>query len=135
LIIAFVVPAFEVRSETDLPAGKEELLHKWATGEIRPFYSTVCWKCQKQTDYVTWKRYLVIVRPTKKLLLFPESGRVKTISTFTRSRTARMYHLYKSFFSWVARQALHSQMLKVGRKLISLSTKRMGKGVLSLCNQ
>lgn len=53
---AYVVPAFEIFSNTALPKSKSKLLEEWKVGRVRPFYSTVCWKCQKYTDYGKWQR-------------------------------------------------------------------------------
>ncbi|XP_057315719.1 beta-1,4-glucuronyltransferase 1-like [Hydractinia symbiolongicarpus] len=53
--IAIVIPSFEVNSEKTIPVDKTELIHYWTQGYIRPFYKSVCWKCQKYTDYDQWK--------------------------------------------------------------------------------
>ncbi|XP_041354474.1 beta-1,4-glucuronyltransferase 1-like [Gigantopelta aegis] len=53
---AFVLPAFEVQTDIDVPSEKAELLIQWGKGNVRPFYRTACWKCQKQTQYERWKK-------------------------------------------------------------------------------
>ena len=52
---AFVVPAFEVLQGVPPPRDKERLLRLWQEGELRPFYSETCWKCQRWTDYDWWR--------------------------------------------------------------------------------
>uniref|UniRef100_A0A7M5UVN1 Beta-1,4-glucuronyltransferase 1 n=2 Tax=Clytia hemisphaerica TaxID=252671 RepID=A0A7M5UVN1_9CNID len=52
---AFVIPAFEVKTESNIPDNKEQLLQKWEKEDARPFYYTVCWKCQKNTNYKRWR--------------------------------------------------------------------------------
>jgi len=54
--IAFVLPAYEVKEGSVLPKTKSELLGLVEKGEARPFYSQVCWKCQKYTDFARWER-------------------------------------------------------------------------------
>jgi len=62
--IAFVVPAYELSlqdedvsgSFANVPRNKEQLLDlKREFGSVRPFYSQVCWKCQKYTEYDRWE--------------------------------------------------------------------------------
>lgn len=53
--LGIVIPSFEVISEKTVPLYKSELRKYWAQGYIRPFYESVCWKCQKYTDYDQWK--------------------------------------------------------------------------------
>ncbi|KAH9523047.1 Beta-1,4-glucuronyltransferase 1 [Bulinus truncatus] len=52
---AYVVPVFEIQSSTALPKTKSELLDLWSSGRARPFYSEVCEKCHRPTDYDRWK--------------------------------------------------------------------------------
>ncbi|XP_010725249.1 beta-1,4-glucuronyltransferase 1 [Meleagris gallopavo] len=52
--VVFVLPAFEVRSGTPIPATKAELLHLWGLGAARPFYGALCPRCQAPTDYGRW---------------------------------------------------------------------------------
>ncbi|KAL1138533.1 hypothetical protein AAG570_008596, partial [Ranatra chinensis] len=52
----FVVPAFEARDNVKLPLNKAQLLSLVETGEIRPFYSQLCWKCQAPTSYEAWQK-------------------------------------------------------------------------------
>lgn len=47
----FVVPAFEGVS---IPKTKQGLIHAVEIGEVRPFYSQLCWKCHSLTDYKAW---------------------------------------------------------------------------------
>lgn len=54
-LTAFVVPAFEVDSQTVKPDDKKQLLRHWKEGSVRPFYADVCWKCQKYTQYEYWQ--------------------------------------------------------------------------------
>lgn len=54
-LTAFVIPSFEAKANVSFPADKKALLKQWDAGEIRPFYYEVCWKCQRHTDYDTWK--------------------------------------------------------------------------------
>ncbi|KAL4238435.1 Beta-1 [Mactra antiquata] len=52
--VVYVVPAFESK----LPiraSNKISLLKEWGEGNVRPFYSMVCAKCQVVTDYDKWK--------------------------------------------------------------------------------
>ena len=51
----YVVPAFELKNEIQVPSTKKELLNLWNLGNVRPFYETVCWKCQRYTDYPKWR--------------------------------------------------------------------------------
>jgi len=50
----FVVPAFEAKENVEAPSSKAQLLSLVETGEIRPFYSQLCWKCQAPTNYELW---------------------------------------------------------------------------------
>ena len=50
-----VLPAFEAKADIDIPLEKTKLLLEWENGNIRPFYKTACWKCQKHTQYEQWK--------------------------------------------------------------------------------
>ncbi|KAG8198071.1 hypothetical protein JTE90_020902 [Oedothorax gibbosus] len=52
----YVVPAFEVKEDAEIPRTKTELLQKVETMEARPFYFELCWKCQKHTDYEAWQK-------------------------------------------------------------------------------
>ena len=54
----FIVPAFEIQREVTLPQKKEDLLKLWDLHLVRPFYFEACWKCQKYTDYESWKSLL-----------------------------------------------------------------------------
>lgn len=56
----FVVPAFEVAAsgEESPPRNKAQLLKLVETGDARPFYSQLCWKCQVHTDYEAWQKEL-----------------------------------------------------------------------------
>ena len=42
----YVVPAFEARETVAPPRTKTELLKLADTGDVRPFYIELCWKCQ-----------------------------------------------------------------------------------------
>ncbi|KAI1229714.1 hypothetical protein IHE44_0010898 [Lamprotornis superbus] len=53
--VLFVLPAFEVRSGLRLPRSKEELLRFWGAGDARPFYGTLCPRCQAPTDFGRWR--------------------------------------------------------------------------------
>ncbi|NXB19658.1 B4GA1 glucuronyltransferase, partial [Rhagologus leucostigma] len=44
--VVFVLPAFEVRAARRLPGTKAELLRLWGAGDARPFYGTLCPRCQ-----------------------------------------------------------------------------------------
>lgn len=52
----YVVPAFELKENVDIPRDKTGLLQLLELMEARPFYFEMCWKCQKHTDYETWQR-------------------------------------------------------------------------------
>ncbi|XP_070180229.1 beta-1,4-glucuronyltransferase 1-like [Littorina saxatilis] len=52
---AYVVPSFEVKQGVALPSNKGELLRTWETWSARPFYSELCAKCQRPTDFERWK--------------------------------------------------------------------------------
>jgi len=74
--IAYVIPAYELKADLDvappllgahdsplssrrgLPENKVQLLQAVAESQARPFYSEVCWKCQKYTDYERWESTL-----------------------------------------------------------------------------
>ena len=51
-----MIAAFEVDSEVSQPTNKKELIRDWKAGTVRPFYSDVCWKCQKYTQYDYWQK-------------------------------------------------------------------------------
>jgi N-acetyllactosaminide beta-1,3-N-acetylglucosaminyltransferase len=53
-LIAYVVPVFEVKSNISVPTDRASLLQMIKKGDVQPFYHDVCWKCQRQTDYLTW---------------------------------------------------------------------------------
>jgi len=52
--IAYVVPAFEMQLNSEIPADRGALLQMWNRGIIQPFYREVCWRCQHYTDYNMW---------------------------------------------------------------------------------
>ncbi|KFZ51147.1 N-acetyllactosaminide beta-1,3-N-acetylglucosaminyltransferase, partial [Antrostomus carolinensis] len=52
--VVFVLPAFEVRAGTRVPRTKVELRELWDSGDARPFYGTLCPRCQHPTDYGRW---------------------------------------------------------------------------------
>lgn len=52
---AFVLPVFEVEAKSSAPHTKPELLSAWRAKTARPFYSEVCWKCQRHTNYERWR--------------------------------------------------------------------------------
>ncbi|CAL8100734.1 unnamed protein product [Orchesella dallaii] len=52
----FVLPAFEIKYEEQIPQVKAELLHLVDKHKARPFQFDLCWKCQMYTDYETWQR-------------------------------------------------------------------------------
>ena len=52
---AFVLPSFEISRSSIKSLSKDRLIQLWETGAVRPFYSTVCYKCQNLTDYDRWK--------------------------------------------------------------------------------
>ncbi|NXN38152.1 B4GA1 glucuronyltransferase, partial [Rhinoptilus africanus] len=52
--VVFVLPAFEIRTGTRVPGTKAELLRLLGTGDARPFYGTLCPRCQAPTDYGRW---------------------------------------------------------------------------------
>ena len=54
----FVVPAFESQAKVSPATTKQELVALWDAGTVQPFYHQVCWKCQKNTDYDKWKRWI-----------------------------------------------------------------------------
>lgn len=51
---AYVVPAFETKG-AKVPTSKSELLKDWSLWTARPFYSELCAKCQRPTDYDQWR--------------------------------------------------------------------------------
>lgn len=51
----YVVPSFEIYTNTVMPRQKDELLEMWQRELLRPFYSELCWKCQRYTDYDRWQ--------------------------------------------------------------------------------
>jgi len=53
--VAYVVPVFEVQLELEIPKDRSALLRMWDHGIVRPFYRTMCWKCQRYTDYERWR--------------------------------------------------------------------------------
>ncbi|KAM6033135.1 beta-1,4-glucuronyltransferase 1 [Chlamydotis macqueenii] len=53
--VLFVLPAFEIRAGTRVPGTKAELLRLWGAGQARPFYGTLCPRCQAPTDYGRWR--------------------------------------------------------------------------------
>nr|KAG5694589.1 hypothetical protein BaRGS_015002 [Batillaria attramentaria] len=52
---AYVVPAFEIKEGTRVPGIKAELVKDWSLWTVRPFYSELCAKCQRPTDYEQWR--------------------------------------------------------------------------------
>jgi len=52
--VAFIVPVFEMKLESEVPADRDALLQMWDHGIIEPFYSKVCWKCHSYTNYDRW---------------------------------------------------------------------------------
>lgn len=42
----YVIPAFEARQGAQIPRDKAELLALSESGQLRPFYFELCWKCQ-----------------------------------------------------------------------------------------
>ena len=57
--IAFIVPVFEMKLESEMPVDRDALLQMWDHGIIEPFYSKVCWKCQSYTDYDMWRNLTI----------------------------------------------------------------------------
>ncbi|KAK2170649.1 hypothetical protein LSH36_1g03000 [Paralvinella palmiformis] len=53
--VVYVVPVFELQRGVELPQDKSSLLQLWKQGLVRPFYYDLCWKCQRPTDYDTWR--------------------------------------------------------------------------------
>lgn len=51
--VALVLPAFEVKFGALLPQTKHELRTMYNIS-IQPFYSDLCWKCHKPTNYTEW---------------------------------------------------------------------------------
>ena len=51
----YVLPSFESQKEDFVPKTKQILLNDWKSREVRPFYSEICWKCQRVTDYEQWR--------------------------------------------------------------------------------
>ncbi|XP_076034758.1 beta-1,4-glucuronyltransferase 1-like isoform X2 [Oratosquilla oratoria] len=70
--MVWVVPSYEVKEEMDVPRNKESLLELLESGDARPFYQEMCWKCQKYTDYTAWEKATVVdsskVRPLYEVL-------------------------------------------------------------------
>ena len=52
---AYVVPSFEVKRGVAVPATKGALLRDWGLWSARPFYSELCAKCQRPTDFERWR--------------------------------------------------------------------------------
>lgn len=52
--LVYVVPAFESQSDLKI-LDKKLLVKEWDSQNVRPFYKSVCWKCQKVTDYERWQ--------------------------------------------------------------------------------
>ncbi|NWZ88544.1 B4GA1 glucuronyltransferase, partial [Poecile atricapillus] len=61
--VLFVLPAFEVRAGLRPPASKPELLRLWGAGDARPFYGTLCPRCQAPTDFGRWRTLPPAPRP------------------------------------------------------------------------
>ncbi|NWV72641.1 B4GA1 glucuronyltransferase, partial [Dasyornis broadbenti] len=53
--VVFVLPAFEVRLGLRPPGTKAELLRLWDAGDARPFYGTLCPRCQAPTAFGRWR--------------------------------------------------------------------------------
>ncbi|NXD46196.1 B4GA1 glucuronyltransferase, partial [Copsychus sechellarum] len=53
--LLLVLPAFELRSGLRPPGSKAELLRLWGSGDARPFYGTLCPRCQAPTDFGRWR--------------------------------------------------------------------------------
>ena len=51
----YVLPSFESQKDDFVPKTKQILLNDWKSREVRPFYSEICWKCQRVTDYEQWR--------------------------------------------------------------------------------
>ena len=53
----FVLPAFEINAKQvdKMPKDKSQLIGLLDNGAVRPFYSDVCWKCQRPTNYEKWR--------------------------------------------------------------------------------
>ena len=49
------MPSFEIKDNVVVPRNKEELLRDVRRSAARPFYSELCSKCQKPTDYARWE--------------------------------------------------------------------------------
>ena len=52
---AYVVPSFEVKEGAEVPPSKEDLVRAWSRQTARPFYSELCAKCQRPTDFEHWR--------------------------------------------------------------------------------
>ena len=54
----FVLPAFEMSptKASEMPKDKTRLIEQLDDGTVRPFYYSICFKCQKPTDYEKWRR-------------------------------------------------------------------------------
>ncbi|NWV42502.1 B4GA1 glucuronyltransferase, partial [Grantiella picta] len=61
--IVFVLPAFEVRLGLRPPGTKAELLQLWESGDVRPFYGTLCPRCQAPTAFGHWRELPPPPRP------------------------------------------------------------------------
>ncbi|CAL4158245.1 unnamed protein product [Meganyctiphanes norvegica] len=53
---AWVLPAFEIQNGNEFPKTKKDLLSLKEKELVRPFYSELCFKCQKYTDYPSWEK-------------------------------------------------------------------------------
>lgn len=51
----WVLPAYEIKTGNGFPNTKKDLLILKENGLVRPFYSELCFKCQKYTDYPSWE--------------------------------------------------------------------------------
>jgi len=54
-----VVPAFEIQNSVPIPQDKSKLLELWNQRLVRPFYQELCWKCQRHTEYESWRNLTV----------------------------------------------------------------------------
>ena len=55
LMIAYVVPAFEVKAGAAPPSSPGEVVAAM-NRTVQPFYFDLCWKCQRHTNYPEWLR-------------------------------------------------------------------------------
>lgn len=53
--LVFVTPVFESKLDK-IFSNKSILLNDWVVDLVRPFYETVCFRCQSPTDYEEWRR-------------------------------------------------------------------------------